>query len=418
MIFVYRLMWLLLVLPVGVLLLVRTLRGKEDFNRIHERFGWSSQQRPAGKLVWIHGSSVGETLSIQPLVQQLLQQDEQLHILVTSGTRTSAALMVERLPSKCIHQYVPLDFYPFVRLFMRRWKPNVSVLVESELWPEMMWQSRRLMIVNGRISNKSFIVYRKIAFFLRAVLARVRVVQAQSAADGTRYYALGAPKVEFTGNLKYDIPVQEVDTQLIQPLMHQLAGRQLVVLASTHAPEESLLLSSIQKLLQTHPHVLVLCVPRHPHRGDELRALFSTAGLNVQQRSKGGAPTPTTQVYIADTVGEMGLWFTLCARLGGVVFMGKTFKPNGGGQNPLEPLVCGAHVIVGPDMSNFKEMMRTLLARQLVQQVRDISDWLPAVTEALQQPVAPNTATARLADVQGATAHAAAAVQQYLAEVV
>ncbi|MBV8662024.1 MAG: 3-deoxy-D-manno-octulosonic acid transferase [Hyphomicrobiales bacterium] len=353
----YRLATLLATPLSGVLLSLRLNKAKEDPLRIEERRGVASLERPEGPLVWLHGASVGEALSLLPLIDRITRSGR--HALVTTGTITSARLLAQRLPPGGLHQYAPLDAPRFMRRFFEHWRPDVALIAESELWPNMIVEARRagvpLVMVNARMSARSYARWRKARTFIQALLRRVDLCLAQSQADAERLADLGAPDVRMTGNLKFDAPAPPADRQELAALSGLTSGRQIWVAASTHAGEERLAAEAHLKLAETFPDALTLIAPRHPSRGEAIRAELEAMGLNCALRSRGERPERETAVYICDTIGELGIFY----RLAGVVMVGKSFN-NDGGQNPIEAAKLACAILHGPHVANFLDVYALL----------------------------------------------------------
>lgn len=360
----YRIIWVFL-LPVYTLLTaMRLIKGKEDFYRITERWGFSHTKRPKGKLVWFHASSVGESLSILPLIKKLDDTHPEKTLLVTTGTKTSAQLMQKKLPQKAIHQYVPWDFYPFVKLFINKWHPTLSVFVESEFWPELLAQAPKPVLINGRVSDRSYPKYQKHKKYIQFLLNKFTLLLAQDALSEKRLRSLCQSTVICTGNLKLDAPLDPVEDKELAPFHQRIKGRLIWVVSSTHAHEEEKLLPVFKTLKETFPDLFLILAPRHPHRGEAVTRLFEAEGYSVTRRTKNHVlPIAANDVYIADTIGELPLWYTLAD----VVFIGGSLIPHGG-QNPYEPLKRGKVVVCGPHMFNFKAMMSLFKQRQVILQ--------------------------------------------------
>jgi 3-deoxy-D-manno-octulosonic-acid transferase len=341
----------------GPLLYWRLSHGKEDGERISERRGEPGLERPGGALVWLHGASVGEAISLLPLVERLAQNGR--HVLITTGTVTSAAILAERLPAGAFHQFVPLDAPQFMRRFLAHWRPDVALIAESELWPNFIVEAAKagtpILLVNARLSERSFRRWSRLRGFIGALLARVDLCLAQSEGDGERLAELGAPNVRVMGNLKYDALPPPADRQALASLSGRLSGRQVWIAASTHEGEEILVGEAHRILQRTFPDLLTLIAPRHPRRGPEIAAQLQRLGLHCALRSRGDALGAETGVYICDTIGELGLFY----RLAGVVFVGKSFAP-GGGQNPIEPAKLASAILHGPHVANFADVYALL----------------------------------------------------------
>lgn len=353
---------------IDVYLSRRMARGKEDQARFPERRGRASQPRPAGGLVWIHAASVGESLSLLPLIHTLRESRPALTVLVTTGTVTSAKLMTERLPEGALHQYFPVDRLPFVRRFLNHWKPDLVLWAESEFWPNMIMEIRRrtipMVLVNGRVSDKSFRNWQRFQGVIRQLLSAFTLCLGQTEDDTGRLRDLGAPACDCLGNLKFAAQPLPADEDLLTRLQDAIGNRPVWLAASTHAGEELIAAQLHHSLADKHPGLLTLIVPRHSHRGDEIRAELEAEGLTVAQRSRGEMPDAPVEAYLADTMGELGLFY----RLAPVVFIGKSLAGQGG-QNPLEAARLGCAVIMGPHMDNFAEMTRRMVQGGAAKQV-------------------------------------------------
>ncbi|MDP9196790.1 MAG: 3-deoxy-D-manno-octulosonic acid transferase [Pseudomonadota bacterium] len=338
-------------------LLVRRQRGKEDPARWGERLGHASQSRPAGPLVWFHAASVGEALSILSLLERFRNARPDVSVLVTTGTVTSARLMAQRLPPCTIHQYAPVDHPRVVRRFLDYWAPQMAVWVESELWPGILGEIRKrnipAVLVNGRISARSTRRWKGFAPGLaRWLSGSFRQILAQNEDYAENFRRLGTMQVEAVPSLKYDTPLLPCDPVALEALKAAIGGRPTWLLASSHAGEETLAAAAHSTLKSRWPGFLTVIVPRHPQRGTTIAESLSARGLHITRRSTDGLPGSQTDIYIADTLGELGLFF----RLVPVVCMGNSLVPPGGGHNPVEPLQLDSCVLYGPWMGNFPDM--------------------------------------------------------------
>jgi 3-deoxy-D-manno-octulosonic-acid transferase len=346
------------VVPLAPALIKRRLKqGKEDPTRIGERRGISRDIRPHGPLVWIHGASIGEVLAAAALIEKLRALN--IRILLTSGTVTSAAIVAKRFPADIIHQYVPYDSPRYVARFLEHWRPSLALFIESDLWPNLILLSaaRRLpmVLINGRMSQRSFPRWRRVAGTISALLGRFDVCLAQSHVDAERFIALGSRNVITTGNLKLDVPAPPADSAKLERLMTMTRGRPIIVAASTHPGEEDILLEAHRRLAGYFPSLLSVIVPRHPGRGEALARTIAAFDLHVALRSHEELPTATTDIYVADTMGELGLFY----RLAPIVFMGGSLVPHGG-QNPIEAVKLGASIVHGPHVFNFTDVYEAL----------------------------------------------------------
>ena len=344
--------------PLAPALIKRRLKqGKEDPERVGERRGLSPDARPHGPLVWIHGASVGEVLAAAALIERLRALN--LRILLTSGTVTSAAIVAKRFPADIIHQYVPYDSPRYVARFLDHWRPSLALFIESDLWPNLILSSaaRRLpmVLINGRMSQRSFPRWRRVSNIISALLGRFEACLAQSESDAERFSALGSRNVLTTGNLKLDVPAPPADPAKLEKLMAVTRGRPVIVAASTHPGEEEIFLEAHKTLAGFFPGLLSVIVPRHPDRGAAVAGLVAAMGLRVALRSREELPTATSDIYVADTMGELGLFY----RFAPIVFMGGSLVARGG-QNPIEAVKLGASIVHGPHVFNFADVYQAL----------------------------------------------------------
>ncbi|CEJ11528.1 3-deoxy-D-manno-octulosonic acid transferase [bacterium YEK0313] len=335
-------------------------QGKEDPERVRERRGEASAPRPPGRLIWLHGASVGEFLSIVPLVERL--QSRGVTVLVTTVTRTAAALAAKRLPEGAIHQFMPWDVPAFVDRFLDHWQPDLAIFAESELWPNLIMRTTArgtpLIQVNGRMSERSFKGWLRVRRSIASLLSRFELCLAQTVDDARRLEALGAPRVSTTGNLKFDVPAPEADPAAAAALVRSLGRRPVFLAASTHEGEDEIVLAA-HRLVAAHlPDLVTIIAPRHPERGAAIGELARAHGLKAAQRGAGQLPDAATEIYVADTLGEMGLFY----RAAPVAFLGGSLIRHGG-QNPIEPAKLGAAILHGPHVHNFKAVYGALAER-------------------------------------------------------
>ena len=402
--------------PLASKVLARRLsRGKEHPERLSERLGRASIARPDGPLVWVHGASVGEMLAAVSLIKRLREQG--FAVLVTSGTVTSAALAEQRLPDGVLHQFVPLDAPRFVQRFLDHWRPGLALFVESDLWPNLICScaARKIpmIVINGRLSERSFSRWRRVPGVIAALLNCFDLCLAQSPADAERYAKLGAPRVSATGNLKLDLPAPPVDEAALRRLKDIVGKRPVVIAASTHPGEEEAVIGAHRRLRAKFPTLLSIIVPRHPERGASIGEIAKAAGLSVVLRSRRAQPMPDIGVYVADTLGELGLMY----RLAPVAFMGGSLARHGG-QNPIEAVRLGAGIIHGPHVWNFADIYAALDAAQGAELVADEESLAARLTAWFADPAArQNSASAAAATVQklsGALERTWAALDPYL----
>jgi 3-deoxy-D-manno-octulosonic-acid transferase len=402
--------------PFAPALIKRRLKqGKEDPARVAERRGLSNDVRPHGPLLWIHGASVGEVLAAAALIEKLRELN--IRILLTSGTVTSAAIVAKRFPADIIHQYVPYDSPRYVARFLDHWRPSLALFIESDLWPNLILSSaaRRLpmVLINGRMSHRSFPRWRRVSSTISALLGRFDVCLAQSRADAERFAALGSRNVVITGNLKLDVPAPPADFSKLERLMSVTRGRPVVVAASTHPGEEEILLDAHRTLAGFFPSLLTVIVPRHPARGEAIARMIADSGMRVAQRSREELPTAATAIYLGDTLGEMGLFY----RLSPVVFMGGSLVAHGG-QNPIEAIKLGASIVHGPHVFNFTDIYEALDgvggARRADSQEALVKQLGQLLADPAQRSASAAAADRVVVQLGGALARTLAALEPYL----
>ncbi len=356
----------------------RVSRGKELPQRVSERFGTPGMTRPDGSLLWLHGASIGESLAMLPVIDRLTARG--FRLLVTTGTVSSAAVLGARLPAGAAHQFVPYDATRFVRRFLEHWRPQMLLLAESELWPNLVFETHArsipVMMINARLSQRSFERWRRAPKLLRKMLDCVELCLAQTDDDARRFATLGAAHAQAVGNLKYDTPAPPFDPAQLAALRGQIGSRPVWFAASTHPGEDAAIVAVHERLASVVPDLLTIVAPRHAHRGAEVAGLAQRRGARVARRSSEHSIDAQTGVYVADTMGEMGLFF----RLAGIVFVGKSLDGAHGGQNPIEPAKLGAMVLHGPNVQNFAEVYDALDAAGGAMQVTDA----PSLAAALQ----------------------------------
>lgn len=386
--FAYRLLTRALEPLAPRLLDARVKQGKEDPVRVDERLGVAGVERPPGDLVWLHGVSVGETLSLLPVVERFRPDRPDLTILVTSGTLTSADLLARRLPPGVIHQFAPVDGPAAVAAFLDHWQPALGVFVESELWPNLILAARDrslpLALVSARITEKTAAGWARFPASARQILEAFDLVMPQDEASADRLRALGA-RVNGEVNLKLSgVPLPH-DAAAFTALSAAIGDRPVVVAASTHAGEEQAIVRALAPLLG---RLALILVPRHPDRGSEIADVLSRDGHAVTVRSRGAVPG-SEGIHIADTLGELGLFL----RLADVVIMGGSFgsclgREPWGGHNPLEPARLGRPAVAGPDASNWQAVTAALVAAGGLIQVQTPTDLPAVVTRLLDDPAA------------------------------
>ncbi|WP_138933671.1 3-deoxy-D-manno-octulosonic acid transferase [Roseovarius arcticus] len=348
--------------------------------RIAERMGHASMPRPAGDLLWFHAASVGESLSILRLIAHLGETHPALNFLITSGTATSASILAQRMPPRCLHQFAPLDAPAAVTRFLDHWQPSAGVFVESELWPNILRVAARrgipLALLNARISDRSARGWARIGGTARHLLGHFAMVHCQDARTADHLRRLGCDCAAEGANLKAMAGPVPYDAAAVAQLNAQIGGRPVWAMASTHPGEEDVAITAHVSLLEAQPEALLILIPRHPERAEGIAAMLDKANLRHARRSTGGEVDPSTQVYLADTLGEMGLWYALAP----IVCVGGSFVPVGG-HNPYEVAHGGAAVLHGPLYANFAAAYAQIDASGAARQVEDAAALADALLE-------------------------------------
>lgn len=380
------------------LLHIRTNKGKEIQTRLSERMGIAGRPRPQGPLVWIHAASVGESQSALILIHRLLAFAPYLHILVTTGTRSSAQLMEQRLPApRAFHQFIPLDCPAWTKAFLDHWHPDLALWMESELWPNLLNDVGRRAIpaflVNARLSKKSFNRWKILKNDIALLLNNFTLILAQTEKDADRFVSLGANKVAVINNLKYSAAPLTVNDMHLNTLKAIITSRPVWVYASTHADEESIAMRIHKNLKQTYPTLLTIIVPRHPERRDDIKMAAQNSGLTFTLRGDTlNLPRPDDDLYIADTMGELGLFYALSP----IAMIGRSLsRDGGGGHNPIEAAQLGCAVLSGPLIQFQKELFDDMVAAGAARIINNESDLLLALRTYLENEAELNRAQIR-----------------------
>jgi len=404
--------------PLAPLVLAwRTRRGKEEPGRRPERYGLASAPRPVGFLAWFHAASVGEANAALPVIAAIAAMRPEVRILLTTATVTSAKLARSRLPRGVLHQYVPLDNQDFMRRFLQHWRPDLAVLVESEIWPNLILETKALAIplvlINGRLSFSSFKRWRRRPGLSRPLFSAFDLVLAQNDSLAERFAQLGAARAVDAGNLKVDAPPPPVDLGGRRKLEAARAGRAMWLAASTHPGEDEAVVAAHIKIRSKRPDLLTVIVPRHPERGPQIAGQLRALGLKVTLRSEGKLPEPDADIYVADTIGELGLFYALAP----IAFVGGSLVARGG-QNPVEPIKLGAAVLTGPSWHNFTDSYAELLRAGGCKEVKDAESLAATVASLLEDENARRAMTERasrtVAAMGGALERTLSALEPYL----
>jgi 3-deoxy-D-manno-octulosonic-acid transferase len=367
------------------LLRARMRQGKEDALRLQERMGEASLPRPHGKLIWLHGASVGEGLSLLPLVQALTYRDPDLNLLVTSGTATSAELLGQRLPERVLHQFVPVDAPKVAAAFLDHWRPDLAVFVESELWPNLLLAARqrgaRTALVSARLSKSSLDGWGRFRGAARMVLGGFDLLMPQDNQTAAGLVRLGG-RDDGRLNLKLAGEPLPAEPKALARLQCEIGQRPVLLAASTHPGEESLLLEVFTWLKDLPERPLLVIAPRHPARGKAIAAEAHARGFTAARRACGDLLTPQTEVYVGDTLGELGLWF----RMARLAVIGGSLVDGVGGHNPLEAARLECPAASGTHVANWRSVYAALEAEHAVRRVDGAARLAGVMAEALAHP--------------------------------
>ncbi len=360
----------------------RMHKGKEDHLRYQEKLGRIAMSRPQGKLIWIHASSVGESLSVLPLIQQISEQKPEVKILVTTVTKSSAKLLENKLPDCAIHQYAPVDSPRAIGKFLNHWQPSLALFIESEVWPNLITLTHRygceMRLMNARMSRRSFQRWKKFPGAIICMLDCFEAIYPQNTKSADHFRALGAQGIKHLGNLKYDAPPLPADSKTSGEVISSVGGRPRWLAASTHAGEEAMAGNVHHALSEVHEGLLTIIVPRHNTRGESIATELSAMGLKVARRSQKDPITAETDIYLADSMGELGIFY----RIAGIVFMGGSLVPHGG-QNPLEAARLDCALILGPHMDNFPAIVADFIRNDACLRVHNEENLRETVEELL-----------------------------------
>jgi len=360
----------------------RRRRGKEDDARFAERLGRPGRERPDAPLVWLHAASIGEATSVLALIERLLEERQGLEILLTTGTVAAARLLEPRLPRGARHQFVPADLPGPVARFLDYWHPDLALWVESELWPNLVLMTHErnipMLLLNGRLSARSHANWSRWSGLARPMLGSFALCLAQDEAQGDRFRELGAPEVASVGDLKSDAKTLPADDVALDKLRREIGDRPRWLAACTHEGEEEVAMAVHRHLADAHPGLLTVIAPRHPARGDEIAALAAARNLAVARRSVGEQIVPATDIYLADTFGELGLLYSLA----GIAFVGGSLIDRGG-HNPFEAARLECAVLLGPHTANCSAMAEALTSAGAAERVADAEALAAAVDHLL-----------------------------------
>lgn len=390
MIYLYHILSLLLLPVYFFLLVLRVIVGKEEIKNIGERFAIGhTHTKRTETLVWIHAASVGESIIALTLVENInnlwlkrTMPKTSLKFLVTSGTRSSGKILQQKLPQNAIHQFIPIDNIIFVKKFFRNWQPNLGIFVESELWPCLISEGAKhceLLLLNARISDKSFESWKKISSFFTSITCNFSKIIVQSNTDFQKFMQLGMNNIENLGNIKFANKKLSVNEHELAILAQHMSTKRIIVFASTHLEDESVLLNVIKPIKQRYPNCYFILIPRHPERKNDIGKACTQLNLIYSIKSEQNIPILTDDLYIVDKFGELGLFFSIAY----ISFVGGSFKQ--GGHNVLEPAYFANYIIFGPGMSNSANIANEMLTNKAATQIRDENDLLNKIEYLLSE---------------------------------
>lgn len=383
--FLYRQLTLMLSPLAGWLLNRRVAKGKESPSRLPERLARNLPLRPQGKLVWFHAASVGESLLQLVVANALLKKGHKINCLFTCQTLTASDRINETLSQDpflantwSLQQMAPLDFPGIARRFVEHWTPDLAIFAEGDIWPNLLHQLRTngaaTALINARMTDKSLTGWSQWPKTAAHVFGEFDSVLASDKQTAMGLQSLIGHPVPCPGNLKSALPLPPVSDNELSQIKDQIGARKVLVAASTHAGEEALVLDAIMRM---EPRPFTIIAPRHPERGDQVQTLLDISRLKFARRSLEQSIQPDTDVLLADTMGEMGLWF----RLADTVYLGGGHAPGVGGHNPLEALRLAKPVLTGPSLFNFADMSKDLIEKgglTIMESADDLLNGFPA----------------------------------------
>ena len=385
MFFLYQVLISILLIISPIIIGYRILKRKEDRKRFKEKFCIFSKKRVNGNLLWFHGSSVGEILSIMPLIQQLEKNKSINQILITSSTLSSALIFKKFKFKKTVHQFFPIDSILFSYKFLNYWKPTIAIFVESEIWPGIFRVINKknipLMLLNARITKKTFKRWNYVKNFSNSVFQGISAVYPQNDETFNYLKKLNVSKIKKIGNLKFINNDQDNIIKLDKNLLKNFKNKKIWCASSTHPGEEIICSKAHQNLKKKYKNLLTIIIPRHIHRVNKIVKEIENLKLNVIKHSSNKTVLKNTDIYLIDTFGETIKFYQICD----IVFMGKSLTGKGG-QNPLEPARYNADVLHGPNISNFTDTYKLLGKLKITHRINGINSLIHMVNRLMIKP--------------------------------
>ena len=374
---IYKLITIIIRPFLFLFFIYRLLKNKEEFGKYYERRGLSLKVKPDGKIIWIHAASVGETLSTLPLIKKLKELSPEINIVITTSTKTSKEIIIEKNMDRVFHQYVPWDNKNFCINFLNNWKPDIAVFLESEIWPNLLYETKRkkipISLINARITNKTYRRWLKFPKTISYLLSFFSIIIAQDNLSKDKLQNLGAKNIFVYGNLKNDSEKLSYNAESFKKYNNYFEQKDIIVVASTHRGEESNIVNAFKSLIKELPDLFLVLAPRHPDRRNEITSLLKKQGFSSEEyllRSEGKSLNDNIKIFILDTIGELGYFYEKSS----VVVLGGAFGEFGG-HNPLEPARFNNAIFSGPNFFNFKDEYDQLLNVGGVKIISDISDF-------------------------------------------
>ena len=359
MFFIYQIILTFLLILSPIIIFLRILKNKEDKKRYIEKFSFPSKKRKVGKLIWFHGASVGELLSVIPIIKIYEKKKSINQILVTSSTLSSSKVFEKYNFKKTIHQFYPIDHFIFANRFLKFWKPDVALFIDSEIWPSMFknLKSRKipLVLLNARFTKKTFNRWIKIKSFFKSVLENVTIAYPQNLETRNFLKKMKINNIKLIGNIKFAENNNKFNDKLNESLNSELVKKKIWVASSTHKNEEIFCAKSHLELKKKIKNLITIIIPRHVHRSEEIKKSIEKLGLNVEIHSSNKKNLKNTDIYLVDTFGETKKFHKIAS----TVFLGGSII-NRGGQNPLEAARYGAKILHGTNTDNFKDVYKLL----------------------------------------------------------
>ena len=364
MFFLYQVCLSILILLSPIIIIIRIFRNKEDKKRFIEKFSIFSKKRTKGKLIWFHGASVGEILSVIPVIKKYEEDISVKQILITSSTLSSSKVLLKFKFKKTIHQFYPLDHFFFIHRFLKYWRPDIAIFIDSEIWPQMFKTLDNykipLVLLNARITKKTFIKWMKIKKFSKLIFNKISIAYPQNLETKKFLEKLKVKKINLIGNLKFSETDNEIQDTIDHQLKSQLNNKKIWVASSTHANEEVFCAKAHIELKKKFKNLITIIIPRHVHRAKKIMQEIKNLKLKVITHSSKNIKLKDTDIYLVDTFGETKKFH----KMSHSVFIGGSIVKKGG-QNPLEAARYGAKIFHGPNIDNFKDVYKLLKSLQI-----------------------------------------------------